>query len=192
MQARLGAKLGFAPATEAWMFHRLEALEANGTPLVSPPTPANVRPAGGPRARIGTTAKLEAINRDFDAVDVALQTPDPKERIARVDRASPTTIGGAARGMLGLEIQAVSYQRLASLAVAVARRKRDSGRMPASLAELPEAPRDPGSGGSFSYVPEAAGRFRLYGVGADGNDDHGDPTRDAVADATEPPVLATP
>jgi hypothetical protein len=190
MQARLGAKLGFAPATEAWMFHRLEALEANGTPLVSPPTPANVRPAGGPRARIGATAKLEAINRDFDAVDAALQTPDPKERIARVDQAA-ARIGGAARGMLGTEIQAASYRRLASLAVAVARRKRDGGRLPASLAELPEAPKDPGSGGSFSYIPAAAGRFRLYGVGADGNDDHGDPTQDAVADATAPPVLAT-
>ena len=37
MQAALGAQLGFPPATETWMFHRLEALEANGTPRVPAP-----------------------------------------------------------------------------------------------------------------------------------------------------------
>jgi hypothetical protein len=193
VQARLAAKLGFPPATETWMFHRLEVLEANGTPLV--PAPAKVRSGAGPRARIGTTAKLEAINQEFDAVDVALQTPDPKQRIARVEQQAPTTavqVGGAARGMLGVEIEAVSYHRLASLAVAVVRRKRDAGNLPASLAELHGAPQDPGSGAAFSYVSERGGRFRVYGVGADGNDDHGDPMRDAVADATEPPRLTLP
>ena len=192
IQAALGAKLGFSPATEAWMFQRLAALDANGTPLVAPPRPG--ARASVPMARIGTTAKLTAINADFDAVDVALQTPDPKQRIARVDQASPPSAapgGGSARAMLSAEIRAVSYHRLASLAVGVARRQRDGGKLPASLAELPAAAKDPGSGGPFSYVIDGAG-FRLWGVGGDGNDDHGDPARDVVAEAKEPPHAASP
>ena len=191
MQAALGGKLGFPPATETWMFHRLEALEANGTPRVPAPgrPPANARSAGGPLARIGTAAKLEAINQEFDAIDVALQTPDPAQRIARVEQAAPTTaaqVGGAARGMLGVEIQAVSYHRLAVLAVALARRQRDGGKLPASLAELASPPKDPGSGGAFIYTVDG-GRYRLYGVGGDGRDDHGAPEHDVVVDAREPP-----
>lgn len=192
MQARLGAKLGFPPATEAWMFHRLSILDANGTPLVAPSPPG--RRSGGPLARIGTAAKLEAINRDFDAIDVAFQTPDPKQRIARVEQATPPIagqVGGVARSMLAVDIQAVSYKRLASLALALARRQRDGGKLPASLAELPDAPKDPGTGAPFNYTVDGA-RFRLHGVGGDGRDDQGDPARDIVADPTEPPRLAPP
>jgi hypothetical protein len=93
--------------------------------------------------------------------------------------------------MLAAEIEAVSRHRLASLAVTLARRQRDGGKPPASLAELQNAPKDPGSGGPFSYVADGAG-FRLYGVGGDGNDDRGDPTRDVVAVAHEPPRIAAP
>jgi hypothetical protein len=192
IEAGLGAKLGFPPATETWMFHRLEVLEANGTPLV--PAPAKARPAGGPLARVGTAAKLEAINQEFDAIDVALQTPDPAQRIARVEQALPPTaaqVGGTARGVLGVEIQAVSYQRLAFLAVALARRQRDGGKLPGSLAELPSPPKDPGSGRAFIYSVDGA-RYRLYGVGADGRDDHGAPERDVVVDVREPTPFAAP
>ena len=84
--------------------------------------------------------------------------------------------------MLATEIDAVSRHRLAALAVTLARRQRDGGKLPASLAELQDAPKDPGSGGPFSYVVEGTG-FRLYGVGGDGNDDRGDPTRDVVVEA---------
>lgn len=193
MQARLGAKLGFPPATETWMFHRLSILDANGTPLIAPTTG---RRSGPPLARIGTTAKLEAINQEFDTIDVALQTPDPKQRIARVEQAAPASTmaaaaGGTARSMLAVELQAVSYHRLASLAVTLARRQRDGGNLPASLAELHDAPKDPGSGAPFNYAVDG-GRFRLYGVGGDGRDDHGDPERDVVVDAKEPPHLASP
>jgi hypothetical protein len=192
MQAGLGAKLGFAPATETWMFQRLAALDANGTPLVASPRPG--ARASGPLARIGTAAKLTAINQEFDAIDVALQTPDPKQRIARVEQALPPGAApgaGSARRMLAVEIQAVSYHRLAALAVALARRQRDSGKLPASLTELPSSTKDPGSGRPFNYVVEGGG-FRIYGVGGDGNDDHGDPMRDAVAAAKEPPHAASP
>ena len=191
MQARLGAKLGFPPATEIWMFHRLSILDANGTPLIAP---ATGRRSGSPLARIGTGAKLEAINQEFDAIDVALQTPDPKQRVARVEQAAPTlaaAAGGVARSMLAVELEGVSYHRLASLAVALARRQRDGGKLPASLAELHDAPKDPASGGLFNYAADGA-RFRLYGVGGDGRDDHGDPERDVVVDTKEPPRLASP
>jgi len=152
------------------------------------------RRSGPPLARIGTTAKLEAINQEFDAVDVALQTPDPKQRIARVEQAAPAAAaaaGGVARSMLAVELQALSSHRLASLAVTLARRQRDGGKLPASLAELHDAPKDPASGGLFNYAADGA-RFRLYGVGGDGRDDHGDPERDVVVDAREPPRLASP
>jgi hypothetical protein len=191
MQARLGAKLGFPPATETWMFRRLSMLDANGTPLIAPTTG---RRSGPPLARIGTTAKLEAINQDFDAIDVALQTPDPKQRIARVEQAAPTmaaAAGGTARSLLAVELQAVSYHRLASLAVTLARRQRDGGKLPASLAELHDAPKDPASAAPFNYALDGP-RYRLYGLGGDGRDDHGDPERDVVVDAQEPPRLAPP
>ena len=44
---------------------------------------------GGPMARAGTAARLEAINQQFDALDVAMQAADPKQRIAQVDQAAP-------------------------------------------------------------------------------------------------------
>jgi hypothetical protein len=192
IQAALGAKLGFPPATEAWMFHRLSVIEANGTPRVA--QPKSGPPTGGPMARPGTAALLEAINAEFDAVDVALQTPDPKQRIARVDQLALKTaapVGITGRSVLGVEIQAVSYHRLGSIAVALARRQRDGGKLPASLADLGPLPADPGSGGSFGYSPDGR-QFRLHGVGADGRDDGGDPARDAVALVHEPPRLGPP
>ena len=187
MQAGLGAKLGFPPATETWMFHRLEVAggerNAAGAPLAKPGRRA------GPLARIGTAAKLEAINQEFDAIDVALQTPDPRSGSPASNRPRPTMAaqaGGAARGMLGVEIQAVSDLRLALLAVALARRQRDGGKLPASLAELHDPPKDPGSGGAFIYTVDG-GRYRLYGVGGDGRDDHGAPEHDVVVDGRAPP-----
>jgi len=57
------------------------------------------------------------------------------------------------------------------------------------LAELHDAPKDPATGGAFNYSVQGT-QFRLYGAGGDGNDDHGDPERDVVADAKEPPRLA--
>src|SRR4029078_8054550 len=93
--------------------------------------------------------------------------------------------------MLAVELEGVSYHRLASLAVALARRPSDGGKRPASLAALHDAPKDPASGGLFNYAADGA-RFRLYGVGGDGRDDHGDPERDVVVDAREPPRLAAP
>jgi len=193
MAAGLSAKLGFSPATETWMFQRLAVLEANGTPLV--PLPRSGAQSGGPYARAGTAAKLEAINQAFDDVDVALQVADPKQRIARVDQlaqavAAPGGISGAV--VLGVEIQAVSCHRLATLAVALARRQRDGGKLPASLAELGgDLPKDPGSGGSFVYKPDGR-QFLVYGVGGNGRDDGGDAIRDVVATAHEPPLLAAP
>ena len=120
-----------------------------------------------------------------------MQAADPKQRIAQVDQAARAAgqIGAAGRSMLGTEIQAVSCHRLASIAIALARRQRDGGKLPASLAELGDLPKDPGSGAAFNYAPDGA-RFRLYGVGADGHDDGGDPVKDVVATAQEPPRLA--
>jgi hypothetical protein len=192
IQAGLGAKLGFPPATESWMFHRLEALETNGTPGIVPPAPG--RPTSGPLARIGTAATLEQINREFDAFDAALQAGDGKQRIMRIEQAAP--VGGvAARGValrtLAVELRAVSNQRMAVLAVALARRQRDAGQLPASVAELHDAPVDPGTGGPFHYVAERGG-FRLYGVGGDGLDNGGDPENDVVAAAVPPPQTAVP
>jgi hypothetical protein len=192
VQARLSAKLGFSPATETWMFHRLAMLEASGTPQIAPPQPD--KPAGGLLARVGTGAMLAAINREFDTVDAALQAREPRQRIAGVDKLAVGTagqIGVTARSLLGAEIQAISSQRLASIAVALARRQRDGGKLPASLAELGDLPKDPATGASFSYTPDGRG-FRVHGAGADGRDDGGDAARDAVALAREPPRLAPP
>jgi len=189
MQAGLGAGLGFPPATETWMLHRLAVLEAKGTPLVSSAPPGAMPP--GLRARSGTAAKLEAVNGAFDDVDVALQIADPRQRIARVDQLAPATaaaIGISGGAMLAAELRAVSYLRLASLAVALERRARDGGRLPASLAELGQPTRDPGSGGALVYKPDGR-RFVIYGVGADGRDDGGDAQRDVVVTAQEAPPL---
>jgi len=189
VEVGLGAKLGFPPASETWMFHRLATLEAIGTPLLPAPRPG--AQTGGPFGRIGTTAKLVAINQAFDDVDVAFQAADPKQRIARVDQLAPATaarIGITGAAVLGVEIQAVSCQRLASLAIALARRQRDGGKLPASLAELGGIPKDPGSGGSFVYKPDGR-RFLVYGVGGNGRDDGGDAATDVVASAQEPPSL---
>ncbi len=182
MQAGLASKLGFAPANETLMFQRLSLLEANGTPRVAKPRPGP-QDAGGPLARVGTAAKLEAINQKVDAIDVAMQAADPKQRIAQVDQAAPAAgqIGVAGRSMLGTEIDGVSCHRLASIAIALARRQRDGGKLPASLAELGDVSKDPGSGADFNYAPGGS-QFRLYGVGADGHDDGGDPGKDVVAD----------
>jgi len=63
--------------------------------------------------------------------------------------------------------------------------------LPASLAELGELPKDPGSGGAFSYA--LGGRqFRLHGVGGDGRDDGGDSGKDVLVIAQAPPVLSSP
>ena len=189
MQAGLGAKRGFAPASETWMFQRLAVLETNGTPLIAKPRLA--AQTGGPLGHVGTTAKLTAINQAFDEIDVALQTADPRQRIARVDQLAAAMVaqtGIAGGAVLGVEIQAVSYQRLASLAVTLARHQRDGGKLPASLAELGEPLKDPGSGAAFAYKPDGT-TFRLHGVGADGRDDGADSARDVVVSAQEPPRL---
>jgi hypothetical protein len=182
-------KLGFAPATETWMFDRLAALDATGTPLVAPSKPGP-RPTGPLLARVGAGAQLEAINQRFDSVDVAMQAQDPSQRIARVDAvaASLGPLGAVARSLLGVEVQAVSYQRLASIAVAVAKQQREKGRLPAALADLGALPKDPGSGGAFSYTADGP-RFRLHGVGGDGHDDGGDSGKDVVVIAQAPPRL---
>lgn len=198
MQTGLGTKLGFPPATETWMFHRLAALDAAGTPLVGKPRAG--LPSNGPVARPGTGAKLEAINQQFDAIEVAMQGPEPKQRLARVDQVAPTAgqLGIVGRSTLAVEIQGVSAQRLATLAVALAKRQRDDGTLPASLADLGALPndrsnnltKDPGNGGPFAYAPGP--QFRLYGVGGDGHDDGGDAGKDVVVIAREPPRLPAP
>jgi hypothetical protein len=189
MQAALGSKLGFAPATETWMFHRLSVLDAAGTPMVAKAG----APSGVPMARVGTGPKLEAINQQFDAVDVAMQAADPKQRIARVDQAvlPAAKLGVVGRSLLGVEVQAVSYQRLASLAVALAKWQREKGSLPAALAELGPLPSDPGRGGSFAYAPSGQ-QFRLYGVGGDGRDDGGDAGKDVVVTGQASPRLSSP
>jgi hypothetical protein len=191
MQVFIGGKLGFAPATETWMFRRLAALDAAGTPRVAPLKPG-ARPAGPLLARIGTGAKLEGINEQFDAIDVAMQVADPKQRIARVDQVAPTIapLGAVGQSLLGVEINAVSSQRLAAIAVALAKRQREKGSLPASLAELGELPKDPGSGGAFSYTPDGQ-QLRLHGVGSDGRDDGGDSGKDVVVIAHAPPRLSS-
>src|SRR5439155_24851876 len=126
-------------------------------------------------------------------VDVAMQGPDPKQRIARVDQVAPTVgpLGAVGRSLLGTEIQAVSSQRLAAVALALAKWQREKGSLPASLAELGQLPHDPGSGGAFSYAPDGQ-QFRLYGVGGDGRDDGGASGKDVVVIAQAVPRLPTP
>src|SRR6185436_13226692 len=109
-----------------------------GAALVPPLDPSAPASTTGPLARVGAAAQLEEINRQFDALDVALQVADPIQRIARVDQAAAGgPLGGVARVVLTNEIQAVSQQRLASIALALARWQRDKGKLPAGLAELP-------------------------------------------------------
>ena len=92
----------------------------------------------------------------------------------------------------------VSAQRLATLAVALAKRQRDNGSLPASLADLGALPNDrpmilrkiPAAVAPFAYAPGP--QFRLYGVGGDGHDDGGDAGKDVVVIAREPPRLPAP
>jgi hypothetical protein len=194
MQTGLGTKLGFPPATESWMFLRLAALDAAGTALVVG-KPKFGAPSSGPVARPGTGAQLEALNQQFDAIDVAMQGPDPKQRLARVQAApaAPKLIAFG-RDMLGAEIEGLSAQRLAAIAVALVKAQREKGRLPASLTELGLANdrlKDPGSGGPFAYAPSGQ-QFRLHGVGSDGRDDGGDSAKDVVVIAREPPRPPAP
>jgi hypothetical protein len=203
MQIGLGTKLGFPPATETWMFHRLATLDATGRPLVGKPKFG--APSSGPVARPGTGAMLEAINQQFDAVEIAMQGPDPTQRIARVEQAAPAAgqLGVLGRSVLAVEIDGVSAHRLAALAVALAKVRREKGSAPASLTELgppPDGPSkdfaknlvtDPGSGGPFAYAP-AGQEIRLRGVGGDGRDDGGDSGKDVVVIAREPPRPPAP
>jgi hypothetical protein len=95
------------------------------------------------------------------------------------------------RSMLGVELKAASSQRLARAALAIAKRDREKGGLPASLTEVADAPKDPASGGAFAY--KASGRqFVLYGVGPDGRDDGGDPAKDELAVSQEPPRAPAP
>jgi hypothetical protein len=192
MQSFVASHLGFAPATETLMFQRLATLDADGTPLVVSPKPG-ARLAGPLLARVGTGAKLEALNQQFDSLDVAMQGQDPKQRLARFAPGAPSVVplGGLGRDLLAVEIQAVSSQRLAAIAIALAKRQRDKGSLPASLTELGDLPKDPGSGGAFSYAPDGQ-QFRLYGVGGDGRDDGGDSGKDVVVIAQAAPRLPTP
>ena len=188
MQARIGAALAFPPATETLMIHRLALLDAVGTPRV-------VKPRDGvPLGRSGTTALLEAVNRHFDALEAALHAANPRERmagVARIDATAPAIDGlgrSVGRDLLAVELRALSYQRLAQAALALAARQRSQGALPASLAELGEMAPDPASGEAFHYA--AAGRqFRLYGSGEDGRDDGGAPDKDIVIEGREPPGL---
>jgi hypothetical protein len=195
MQIGLGTKLGFPPATETLMFHRLAVLDAAGTPLVGKPKFG--APSSGPVARPGTAAKLEAINQQLDAIDVAMQGPDPKQRIARVEQAATAAgqLGAIGRSLLGTEIEGVSAQRLAAIAVGLATLQRAKGSLPATLAEIGSLSgnrgTDPGSGGAFAYAPSGQ-QFRLHGVGADGRDDGGDSAKDVVVIAREPPSPPAP
>jgi hypothetical protein len=96
------------------------------------------------------------------------------------------------RSMLGVEIKAVTSQRLARVALAIAKRAREKGVLPASLTEVGgEVPKDPANGGAFGYKPTGK-QFVLYGVGADGRDDGADPARDEVALSQEPPRAPAP
>jgi len=191
MQIGLGTKLGFPPATETLMFHRLAVLDAVGTPLVG--KSKRGAPSNGPVARPGTAAKLEAINQQFDAIDVAMQGPDPKQRLARLDQAAPAAgqLGVIGRSLLGTEIDGVSAQRLAAIAVGLATLQRAKGSLPATLTELGPRAKDPGSGDTFAYAPSGQ-QFRLHGVGGDGRDDGGDSAKDVVVIAREPPSPPAP
>jgi hypothetical protein len=186
MRKSLGAISEFPPATEPLMILRLGALDAFGTPLVTAAKPG--AQTAGPMAPPGTAARLEQINARFDALIAALQIADPKQRIARFDQAAKRAAPGFAAQTLADEIGAVSYRRMALVALALAARRHETDGLPASLAELGAVPPDPGSGGAFSYAPKGR-QFRLYGVGADGRDDGGHPPADLVVASEEPPRL---
>jgi len=187
MTAALRARPGFPPAAETLAILRLQTLHTVATPLVTSGA------SGVPMAPVGTTARLEAINRQFDALDAALQVADPKQRLARMDQASAAAgeAGGPARGALAGELAATTYQRLAVVALAVEKRRRETGKLPAGLVELGELPRDPASGASFSYAPNGE-TFRLYGAGADGRDDGGAGDKDIVVEVPASSSTAAP
>jgi hypothetical protein len=183
MQAALRALPAFPPATEALTILRLETLHGAATALVTG------APSGsGPLAPPGTGARLVEINRQFDALETALQIAEPKQRIARVEQAAA---GEAARRLLTDEIRARSCQHLAAIALALAKRGRETGKPAASLAELGALPNDPGSGQPFAYAPNPGG-FRLFGVGGDGRADGGDAAKDVVALSAAPGRLPAP
>ena len=141
MQAGLGAKLGFPPATETWMFHRLEALDATerrGSPRAQPGA-AGRRAAGARRHRREAGSDQPAVRRNRRRDAGRPIRSSGSRASSRPRRRWPRQVGGVGRGMLGVEIQAVSYLRLASIAIALARRQRDGGKLPASLAELGDA-----------------------------------------------------
>ncbi|HEY7371232.1 MAG TPA: hypothetical protein VIF57_03570 [Polyangia bacterium] len=187
MQAGLRALPSFPPATESLSILRLETLHRAATALVTG------APGSGPLAPPGTGARLVELNRQFDALEAALQIAEPKQRLARVDQAAAGATAGeeAARRLLTDEIRARSYQQLAAIALALAKHNRETGKPAASLAELGALPSDPGSGQAFAYAPDAR-RLRLFGVGGDGRADGGDPQHDVVALGVAPARLPAP
>lgn len=208
MLAASKARPSFPPATESLMLVRLLELDAVGTPRVA--RPGSGTPPGTPVALPGTGALLESVNRSYDAFEAVLQIGDPQERRARFEKlaaaageragpkvpvggqwAEPPSVAELSRGLLTAEVEAVSYQRLASVALAVAQRRRETGKLPASLAELGDLPKDPGSGGGFGYAPGPR-QFRLHATGIDGRDDGGDPAKDLVGVSAAPPRHPAP
>jgi len=196
MRKSLGGLGDFPPATEPLLLTRLFMLDGLTARFrIKPPAP---RTETGFLTPIGFRSALVETNRHFDAMEAALQLPDPGQRRARLDAA--ISAGDAelmkgkdfgAKRLLDSEVRARSSLRLASIALALEARRRETGMLPGSLAELGALPRDPGSGESFHYAPNGR-RFRLYGVGSDGRDDGGDRAKDEVAVAEEPPRLPPP
>jgi len=189
-QRSLAAISEFPPATEPLRISRIERLDGFATPLVVKPAPGTND--AGPRAPAGTAARLAQINAQFDALDAALQIADPKQRIARFRQAvAPGAPSDPIARVLDDEVAAVADRRLALIALALAARRKQAGGWPATLAELGDLPKDPATGEAFRYLPAGPG-FRVYGVGPDGRDDGGDPAKDEVAIAAEPPRVAPP
>ena len=157
------------------------------------------KPSAGRAGRAGRwrapapRAKLEAINQQFDAIDVAMQVAgsEAADRARRSGRA-----GGRPAGRR--RSQHCSASRSRACRRSGSRRSRSrwrggsatAGSCRASLRRARRrCSKDPGSGAAFNYAPGGS-QFRLYGVGGDGHDDGGDPGKDVVADAQEPPRLA--
>ena len=194
MQAGLGAKLGFPPATETWMFHRLEALEANGTPRVAP---ARAAKPGRPAARWRASAPPRSWKRSTRSSTRSTsrcKRPIPQQRIARVEQAAPTMAAQAAAPPAACSASRSRPSRTSGSRCSRLRWPGGSATVascPRRWPSWPDPPKDPGSGGAFIYTVDG-GRYRLYGVGGDGRDDHGAPEHDVVVDAREPPRFAAP